>query len=597
MLSEITEPLCQTFAPPADLEVDAWARENIVVGAWSPWEGKFSTDRTPWIVEPLRILGRPGPRRLTILGPAAGGKSTISEVFLAWLIDNAPGFCVWYAQDEEAAKEFAETRVQRFLASCERVSRWFPGNRHAKRTQAIHFPHMSFVIQAANEGNAQSKHIRHLICDEPWMYKPGMLAQLHKRTTRFAHNRTIIETSTGSLEGDEVDQAWQQGSRQRWQIFCPHCEELHVPRWTFDRADSPGGVKWSPKAKRENGTWDLRAVAESTTYQCPTCQTHHAATSANAYIVNRNGSYTLPAADSMPNHFSFHWNCIASDFSQLGAIAVEFLMAKQAIKRGDTSLFQEFTQKKLAEAWSGESASAEIKYQPSDYMLGDPWAEEARRFLTIDKQRDHFWAVVRAWSANGNSRLVWAGRVSTWVDLRNLQQSNAVPDRQVLVDSGYSATEVYRECCRYGWIAIKGEARKGGYEFTNEDGVKSRRIFSLTSPADPGLGTAEQGMTTCPLVLISDEMTSDALALFRSGEVAGWTVAKDTPEEHVQQMAARVKRSRVLPRTNQTVWEWATVGKHGEHLWDCERMQLAAAVMSGFFDHSKIITTEEKNEG
>lgn len=605
MLNEISEPLTLTFAPPANLELDAWARQHVKIGAWSPWEGDFTTDRTPFIVEPMRRLGRPGPKRVTIIGPAAGSKSTISECFLSWVVDNAPGFTCWYAQDEEAAKEFAETRVNRFLDSCERVSRWFPAGaaRHMKRTQAIHFPHMSFVIQAANRGNAQSKHIRHLICDEPWMYEPGMLAALHKRTNRFAHNRTIIETSTGSLKGDETDQAFNLGTKERWQFKCIACGEHRAPRWTFDRWDAPGGVKWSQAARKKSGAWDFRQVSETTYYECPVCKAKHMATAANGYALNRDGKYTEPAADAMADHSSFHWNSIASDFAQLGQIVVEFLQAKQAIKRGDISLLQEFTQKRLAEAWEDQMPEADTTVHAGDYALGDPWPDESVRFLTVDVQQTHFWFVVRAWSKTGWSRLVLSGRAETWGELGDIQEKHGLPAHYVFVDAGDMTDQVYTECAARGWYALKGEKAPQGYRKERPDGRAifeaamfsggdERRLRNKMYPSQPKPGGKQR---FCELMLVSDTRTSEALHMFRTGRAEGWTTARDTPEDHKKQLASVVRRYREVGKTGQRVAEWATIGNAGNHLWDCERYQIAAAVLGGILKDRT--PTESKADG
>src|ERR1017187_2383974 len=304
-LDRVDDAIFSGFRPADRRGLDEWSKENVVMGSWSPWPGPFDPSLTPWIVEPMRIAGARGPKRITITGPAAGGKSTIAEIFVTWVIDNAAGLTVWFAHTDEMAKEFAETRLNRVLESCPKVARWFPQNRHQKRTQAIHFPHMSLLIRSANESNAQSRHIRHLVCDETWQYPPGLLAQLHKRTTRFAHNRTILELSTGSFEGDETDTGWHQGTRQDWQFKCRACGQYHAPRWTFGRIDAPGGVKWDAGAREPDGSWNFRKVAESTVYECPNCRTRHAATSENAFALNRDGCYTQQAADAMPRHWSF----------------------------------------------------------------------------------------------------------------------------------------------------------------------------------------------------------------------------------------------------------------------------------------------------
>ncbi len=593
MIPVIEKAWTEAFAVREHVELDEWARQNIRVGAWSPWEGNFTTDRTPWIVAPMRRLSQKGPKRVTMLGPAAGGKSTVGECLLAYIVDVMPGFTVWYAQDEEAAKEFAETRIQRFLESCDAVAKWFPANRHARRVQAIHFPHMSFLAQAANIGNAQSKHIRHVIKDETHLWKPGMSAAIDKRVARFEHNRTILELSTGSMKGDETDQSFSSGTREEWQFLCPKCRKHHVPQWSVPHG-MLGGVKWSPDAKRADGSWSEARVAETLRYQCPQCGHEFEPTPANAYALNEGGIYIANNPEPAPFHYSFHWNCIASDFSQLAGVALEFLKAKAAIKRGTTALLKEFTQKKLAEAWSDEIQTIDLNVQPGEYDMGDQWPDEFRRFLTVDVQRDHFWFVCRAWSKDGRSRLVDCGRLSTWGELVDKARVLNVPARQVWVDSGYNASDVYRQCAANGWVAIKGEKAERGYPYTDENGVKRARAWATGPRQDGWLGTAQQGQQTCAFVLISDTITSDMLDLFRRGIADGWTRPRNVPEEWNRQIASMVRVTRQHPTTGMPVAEWKVVGKYGNHLWDCERVQLTCALASGFLSPVQQISTEEK---
>ena len=570
-------------------DIADWARDNIVMGSWSPWPGQFDPSLTPWIVEPLRVLGQRGPRRVTITGPAAGGKSTIGEVFAAWAVDNAPGLTAWFAHTDEMAKEFAETRLHRMFAVCPRVARWFADMaRHAKRTQAIHFPHMSFLVQAANETNAQSKHIRHLILDETWQYAPGMVAQLHKRTTRFAHNRTILELSTGSLADDETDNAWRQGTRQEWQIVCPHCGRMHAPRWSFGRHDEPGGVKWDRAAKREDGTWDFRRVAESVGYECPMCVQRIAANPSNALAINRGGRYTEPAADAMPRHWSFHWNCIASDFAQLGAIAVEFLHAQSALKRGATTLLQEFRQKKEAMPWEEEAPRMRVAEMAGNYLMGEECAGEIGRLMLVDVQRGHFWGLIRTYFPGGESRLFACARLETWEAVRAFQVQNKVGENSVLVDSGEGGRtdDVYAHCCLWGWIAMKGVEAKDGFLVGGE---KCLAAWSMNGEAatrySPASLLPNSRNSWTEVLMVSKAITTGIMARARGGFIAGWTIPKDAPDFYREQLATR--------RYDERKKLWRTIGKCGEHLWDCERYAIAAAFMAGYFQDST--TTETDN--
>ena len=602
IFAELLELTAQAMRPADPRPIEDWAGEHLDVGGWSPWEGKFSAIRTPWIIEPLAAFQRPTSEcwRITIMAAAAGGKSTVAELCLLWLIANAPGFSAWFAHHDAAAKEFALTRIQRLLSACAPVRAYFEAmSRHARSTQAVHFPHMDFLILPANEGAAQSKHLRYLFLDETWQYEPGMLGQLHKRTTRFSHNRKILELSTGSQADDETAQAFAMGSRREWQFLCPYCGEHDAPKWSFDRkGESPGGVKWSPKAKRDDGTWDYKAVRASTAYECRKCRTRHDPTQSAGYLLNKHGIYTPAAPDAANGHESFRWNAITSSYELLPEMVVEFLEARAALRRGTTELLQEFVQKRLAEAWAPpppEESSARIQ---SDYTLESEWTEHpnARPIMTVDVQISHFWIVIRSWDRGPVSRLRFAGRADDWATVREIQINHGVQSGDVLCDSSHFSDKVYRECCRWGWHAIKGDKAPGGYKRLRKDG---RTVREMSRPAEgnatPSSLAPGSALRSCKLFFVSEELTSQALAHYRSGSDAqGWSIAADTPVEYLQQLAARQRFQRPNQRTGQPVWEWRTIGKCGEHLWDCERYQLAAAQLAGLLAPVVIASTPTK---
>ena len=574
--------------------IDLWAADNIEMGTWSPWPGKISFEHTPWLIEPLRSLSRITCHRITIVAAAAGGKSTIGEVFAAHCIAEAPGYFCWFAQTEQAAKEFAESRINQMLANCEKVKRMMPADRHKVRNSGIIFDHMTFLVLPANVSSAQSKHIRYLVADEPWLYAPGMLMQLHKRTTKFAHNRKILELSTGSLAGDEVDQAWNAGTRKEWQFKCPECGGLHVPIFSPDRLDVPGGVRWSPDSKRGGGAYDFDKVRKTAYYQCPLCAATFKPTEENQHRLNLGGCYTSGAEDA--EHESYHWPAWVSDFRLLPDFAVEFLQAKQALRRGTTELLQEFTQKREASAWDSSKIDAEpIELIESTYDMGDPWDEAEMRCMTVDVQKHHLWALVRDWKQGPESRLVWAGKVMTWDELRQRQLEFGVEDRFVFVDSSHFTELVYGQCCRFDWNAIKGEKAVAGFVVESEGMQMRVPVSASNSKGKPAQLPPDARYNACELFRVSEEMTAASLHLFRTGRAKGWTIPRNPPAEYSEQMAARVRRSRQHKLTGQTIWEWITVGKCGEHLWDCERYQLAAAFLAEKLE-GKIIDTKEESK-
>lgn len=592
---EISDRFAACFQSADMRPLDEWAPDNVDVGSWSPWPGKLSFDQTPQLIPPLRAIRRETCHRLTVVAAAAGGKSTIGETFLSWLIKNAPGFTCWFSQTKETAKEFAETRIWPFLMSCPQVVKLLPDSRHKQRTMDVLFPHMSFLIRPANQTSAQSKHIRYLFCDEPWLYKPGILMQLHKRTTKFAHNRKILELSTGSILGDETDQAYNAGTKREWQFTCYKCGKMWVPPFSPERLDVPGGVKWEPESKLESGIWDFDRVRKTAYYECPFCRERYAPTEENQYRLNRPDSYTSGPEDA--EHESFHWPAWVSDFRLLGDFAVEFLQAKAAIKRGSTELLQEFVQKREARAWDIAAVDAEPMTEiESDYRMGDHWPEATARVITVDVQKFHMWLLCRDWAPGPRSRLVTYEKVLTWDEIRKRQLELGVDNILVFIDSSHFTELVYGQCCRFGWNAIKGEPAPNG--FLKKEGESKRYVPVIESNGrgQPAQLPADARFSSCTLWRVSEEMTAGSLHLFRTGRAKGWTIPRNPPADYSQQMAARVRRARQHKATGQTVWEWFTIGKCGEHAWDCERYQCAPTHIGGILEGLEPETQIEKEE-
>jgi hypothetical protein len=358
---------------------------------------------------------------------------------------------------------------------------------------------------------------------------------------------------------------------------------LHVPFFSPERLDAKGGVRWSQDARTGGGTYDFEKVRKTVTYQCPHCGHEFRPTEENQHKLNRGGCYTAGTPDA--EHESFHWPAWVSDFRLLGDFAVEFLQAKAALKRGTTELLQEFTQKREAKAWDASIIEAEPMRQiESTYDLGDPWPEAEVRFLTVDVQKHHLWALVREWKQGPESRLVWTGKIMTWDELRQRQVEHGVEDRFTFVDSSHFTELVYGQCCRFNWNALKGEKASGGF-VEEGDGVSLRVPVSASNQSGrPARLPVDARVTACDLLRVSEEMTSESLHLFRTGRAGGWTIPRNAPAEYMEQMASRVRRTRQHKLTGQTIWEWVTVGKCGEHLWDCERYQVAAAYLSGMLE-------------
>jgi len=80
-----------------------------------------------------------------------------------------------------------------------------------------------------------------------------------------------------------------------------------------------------------------------------------------------------------------------------------------ASKKGDESLLQQFYQKRLGLPRNEFTEDFSIEQSLSEYLMDEHWEEEADingvpvRIMTVDVQKGHFYAVIRAWSSVGAS--------------------------------------------------------------------------------------------------------------------------------------------------------------------------------------------------
>jgi hypothetical protein len=96
---------------------------------------------------------------------------------------------------------------------------------------------------------------------------------------------------------------------------------------------------------------------------------------------------------------------------------------------------------------------------------------------------------------------------------------------------------------------------------------------------DPGQGTSKQGrLKVVPLFHWSNPTCKDILANLRDGNGAEWLAYAEAGEDYQAQMFSEKKVQR-HDRVGQVVYEWRKIGKRQNHLWDCECMQIVAALM------------------
>ena len=225
----------------------------------------------------------------------------------------------------------------------------------------------------------------------------------------------------------------------------------------------------------------------------------------------------------------------------------------------------------------GHMAEAEARTTAFGWLgeiIAPPFAENEviapLRIMSVDVQMNCFYLVVRAWSINGSSRLLWHEKVLTWEDIEEIQKHFRILDNLVFVDAGYNSFEVYKHCGERNWIALMGDNRANFFHRL-PNGKTVLRFYS------PVKHIFISRYVKCRMHFWSNLNVKDTLARIRRNQNpadgATWEVPTDISEDYLKQMESehRIKKG--------NSWIWEQIGNRPNHYLDCEAMNCAGALM------------------
>lgn len=239
------------LAPPPPLTCSQWADQYRYVAS-GPFPGRWSTDRTPYLREPLDCITDPAVEEIVIMKPTRVGATE-------GVINNALGFYMHYdpcqmlyvqTSLEEGRKYSGEILMPLIDATPvlrERVSR--EKIKKSKQTQ-LHktFPGGNLAIVGAKSPKGfrmVSKRI--VICDDIDGYeanKEGDVVGLARGRAKDYWNKKIILVSNPTTEGiSRIHNAFLASDQRYRHVPCPHCGAYQVLK--FGGKDDDYGLKWT----------------------------------------------------------------------------------------------------------------------------------------------------------------------------------------------------------------------------------------------------------------------------------------------------------------------------------------------------------------
>lgn len=568
-----------------------WCEDHIRSIPYSPLPGPFRSENSPWIREVMEAIVDPKIRLVSIIAAVQSSKTTSPELTLCYIIANLPGPCLWLDQTDEDAKDESESRLQKLFESCEPVKKLFPKNKNKQRNCTIHFSNgmTLWLLGAYNKTNLQRRSIRWLFGDETWRWPVGHMAEAEARTTAFGWLGKCVFMSQGGEENDDTHRKFETTDMREWHYKCPKCGKYVPFKWE--------NVEWDDDCKDENGEYDFAKINHSTALKCPECGEYFEDSDRMRRLLNKDGKFIPLNPNAAKENVGFHWNALAS--MSWGKLAELYLRAKIAARKGDSSLLQQFYQKRLALAWREFAEDYRLEIASGSYNSGDAWNEEAGfnklgeiiappfaenevtaplRIMSVDVQMNCFYLVVRAWSINGSSRLLWHEKVLMWEDIEEIQKRFKILDNLVFVDAGYNSFEVYKHCGERNWIALMGDNRANFFHRL-PNGKTVLRFYS------PVKHIFISRYVKCRMHFWSNLNVKDTLARIRRNQNpadgATWEVPTDISEDYLKQMESehRIKKG--------NSWIWEQIGNRPNHYLDCEAMNCAGALMLKIIGNNK----------
>ena len=558
--------LAKQVGPSARLKPSEWASGRVIIAdGLTP---KFQIENAPWLREPLDAIADSEIKELVLLAPVGTGKTTMMEAGMAYVIAEDPGPTLLVGQTDDDLKDWAETRLAHTLNQTEETKALFPQDRHKRRKMQILFPHMALFMTGANLSGLQSKSMRRVWNDEAWQYKKGMLQESRGRM-HDRWNRQFFIMSQAGVKGDDLHMAFDNSDAREFCFPCPACGT--VQPWKMDNVAYDVHLD-------HLGQPDHLTTAQTARIKCdnPECDHITPDNSQKRRALAESAAYE-PSKAGLPGHVGFHYNVLCNWRKPLWEIVLLWLQANDAKKGGELDPIRQFIQKRLAEPWIEDLTDNRTELVGDGYKKGEFTERqqidgELHRFLTVDKQRDHFWYVIRAWRGDGSSRLIAEGRLETWEQVVEAREKYGVPPRLVFIDAQYDTDEVYKKCAANDWSALHGSGSDGFRHRNPKNNEFKNRPFSKFETAKATNGALAR------YAFWSNEKIKDILMAHRKGEGSKWDIPDDISPEYLKQIDSEEKREIISPKTKMVELRYVRIHK-ANHLWDCEAMQMAAAAM------------------
>jgi len=351
--------------------ITEWAPDNLYLPRQESPEmpGYFNFDYSPYLRQPADDLCDHYTREVWIQAILQGSKSTLGNIWLAYIILVNPNHTMICMPDENTVKRRMKTRLQPLFKANPKLLEAIGGrvgNLNIGEPTVVDW--MNLYIGWSHSPSIMSDvPVCNIIADEVALFIMGLAKDvspidlLRGRQKRFPENSKFLGLSSPKLAGDLFDKEFRQGLIHKYYLQCPVCERYFT--------DSPENFAEILIIKKDehNEFFEPRAYENDRDgrlawFICPLC---HAklneperayATQKGIWVpdgctINEHGKIIGQIPASTKKSYKITTFALHPKWQPLNKLASMFVYAQLSLKAGNRQPLQNFRNNHQGETW------------------------------------------------------------------------------------------------------------------------------------------------------------------------------------------------------------------------------------------------------
>lgn len=564
------------YKPIETLEIYTWAERNCYLPPSYAKSGRFSVDSSRYLIEPLKAIKDLDTRKVVLRKAIQSAGTLAAELAIAWYIANRPMPIQFSMLTEQMIGEELYDRLYPLFLNCKALKNITPTNEREMTKRGMRFPNCTLYCNSERESAFQAKSIGFEICDEVHLWDRGKLKLAEARLTAYEEKNIskLLIVSQAGRENDDFDNYFKAGTQELWNVPCLGCGKYFAPQFYAQREDGTNyGLIFDTNSKtydEDKGVYIKHEAIATIRYECEYCGHKHTDSKELKEKWNREGKYIQTNPHGTIKNRSFHWNALITRDWDL--LLDEYLEARALQQKGIYQNIQDFYKQRICKPQSEiEENFVKQHIKTQHYDIQSDWSEAVARIATIDVQKNHYWLLVREWSAIGDSRMIFYGKVRTENDLLQLLNQWKVQPNCTYVDVGFTEDGATWEFIdRNRFIGLKGTGYLDDKPATWDiRGKKYLLYFDKPKPIPHG----KNGSIWFPFAA---NTIRDIVANLRDSKSDRSFKCLDILD-YKQQIFGE-KKQPIKTKYGDIIWKWVKKGEN--HSWDCEVMQVVATLIN-----------------